>query len=362
MSNFFEQLEGQLLAAAGAQVQGAGHRRWNRLRHSAGFLPILASVAVVVAVLVVALTTLVHGPTAPHQSAAHAPPAGSPPPLTRPERRYLREATTAAHRTPACGHLQARRPAISNGSPNPALLSTLGVLRRPETRQDSLPRGLAGQIETSQGPIDRSVYIHHVRLARVAHGISYYLVPVVALSGRRAALENCYHAIRMAVQAELPRIPARLRAPILAYEAWGQTVVRRIGQEEDTDGVCLVFSAAGGRGGLCAASASDIKRWGMIAPFGLLSGVVPDGVATVTVDYSAMTGKPAQTASSRVVGNIFVTTLRQSGGRQWRLSMTWRSSDGRIVKHVAASSYDYRYGGGGFCEAQSRRGRESSVC
>lgn len=76
---------------------------------------------------------------------------------------------------PACSIFrQAKGVTLSTGSPSAGLLNALGVLRRPVTASDRLPAPLR---QVLRGSGARGVYVAYVRLARVAFGRSYYLVP-----------------------------------------------------------------------------------------------------------------------------------------------------------------------------------------
>jgi len=72
----------------------------------------------------------------------------------------------------------------------------------------------------------------------------------------------------------------------------------------------------------------------------LFAGVVPDGVATVTLHYPA--GKlggfshrsgPALTATRHVVNNVVVISVERAGVQAIRaVTTTWRSADGATIK------------------------------
>ena len=77
--------------------------------------------------------------------------------------------------------------------------------------------------------------------------------------------------------------------------------------------------------------------------------LVPDGVAAVTLRYSAgpVGGfnhhhAPAITINTKIVGNLMVVTVPRSGNRLAALmTMTWRAASGSIVKTFDTLSRGY---------------------
>lgn len=368
MSNFFEQLEAQLQAAARAQTSGRQRRTratfgWVRL--GARALPALLAIALTAAVAAVILTIgSAHHPSAPGPPSPGGPHHGGELAYLRAHYRselpYLRAADRRALRSKACTNRGPALPRVSGGSPPRALLSTLPVLRRAEMRADTLPAGL----RNNDGGFYAGIYVKYARLARVIHGVSYYLVPVEYLNPfPRPLLASCYQAMVTALRAELPRIPPRLRARTLSLQA--QLIARQRRnwqhlQQATGPGVCLMYSNAYGSGAFCGTT-RQIQQTGLINCCGLLSGVVPDGVATVTLRYPASRGTVAPTATSRVVENVFVTALslsnlRLSNPRTVSPMMIWRSAQGKIIKTIPATG-SHRALGPGFCNGSCGRHR-----
>jgi hypothetical protein len=91
-------------------------------------------------------------------------------------------------------------------------------------------------------------------------------------------------------------------------------------------------------------SPATLAQTGMLgggsSPAGIvMDGIVPDGVATVTLGFPATLhgGRPvpALNATGRVVNNVFVIpvpTLFERGG--WPVWAVWRSASGRVIKTV----------------------------
>ncbi len=222
-------------------------------------------------------------------------------------------------------------PATATGTLNPALLSALAVLRRPRIGADGLPRQLRG----NKNPAGR--FIQYIRFARKTAGISYYLVPTSSGSRIEPGLTpHCLAAAVSAVHAETQRIPASFRAATLAWAAKFVTQEREIETRRAGDEVCLLFAGYQLSGGTCGANAADIRHWGLISSFGPISGVIPDGVATVRIHYRAYEGNPAVTDSAKVINNVFVTTItRPQGTRSVWPTIVWRSASGQVLRTIS---------------------------
>jgi hypothetical protein len=172
------------------------------------------------------------------------------------------------------------------GTPSKALLDILGVLRRPATPADALPRrALDGS----------AAYLRYVRRARVVGGVSYYVYPVVAV--------GC-------------------------------------GQSGAYDAIALLSTrAAAGHGvalgaGWDGATAADIEKGGA---FGggtplfnngpTITMIVPDGVASVTLHYPTHLTRTAQP-----VNNVLIIQAPRRGISPVPGLMIWRTADGHIIK------------------------------
>jgi hypothetical protein len=115
-------------------------------------------------------------------------------------------------------------------------------------------------------------------------------------------------------------------------------IQREIRTRETGDGICLLYSGTRTGGGVCGANALDIRDWGLHAQFGRVSGVVPDGVASVTIHDPPYEGVPASTSTVKVVNNVFVS--RMDATLTGRIAgtaprVTWRSASGAIIKTVS---------------------------
>jgi hypothetical protein len=345
VSPFFDELEAQLRSAAHGEVGAPGapdaprarRRRWPRLgRWPARFdlAPVLATV-VVVLVVGAALVLLGRGGHQP------SPPPASPPPHSgllalvektpqkqlRREFSYISAATKTVLNSPACAVLQQSQGSFIHGTPDPTLLSLVGVLRRPATPADQLSRGILGGIP--------EVYAGSARRAFSAGGETYY-VAVAALD--EAASEppaRCFTLQARALAAYLPKIPAALRDQTQALQAGYIDYFRNLVAHAPRDEVCLADVGRSDNGASCGFPATEIKDG--VPPNdnnGVFSGVVPDGVASITLTFPAARGRPARSLTGRVRNNVYAIPAGSEGESPAQPGVTWRSADGRVLKSV----------------------------
>jgi len=183
------------------------------------------------------------------------------------------------------------------GAPTQSLLSILGVLRRPPTSADTLPPNAKHLLTVTARLSGREIFSNYIRRARVVDGVPYYVMPVM--------FTGC--------------------GPL------------RPGPESMT-----IWDAGGYVG---AGTAAVIER-GLSTPgtgtFGssTIDMLIPDGVATATLHYPAGTiggfdrkHAPPLTITTTVVGNLIVVTVPRAGNRlNAPMTMTWRATNGTVVK------------------------------
>jgi hypothetical protein len=368
MSPFFDDLETQLATAARAQtaVQHTTQRRRTRRRRGprrltsgARTLPVALGVAVALAVALIIVLVGHRHPPAPHPSATSNPPASQgpifllpqhPTPEQRTELTYLSAAEHQVAMTDrGCGLHSAfvggnpgRAPNLSQGSPSPALLAMLGVLRRPQTPTDKLPPRIIGPPGQQQvypnGTIPQvhEVYLRYIRKARHRYGANYYLVPAGNINPLLPVPPRCLTMERAALRTLLPRIPASLRA--------GTLRLMRLWLEEEQHnslpypGVCLIgINDTGNGGGSCPpGSISEIENGRAFAggaPTGVevYYGLAPDGVRSITFTFDSKYVHDPITAL--VINNVVI--VRNYRGRLGPIaSEIWRAPDGHIIKTI----------------------------
>jgi hypothetical protein len=365
--NAHNHVERQLRASVAQRALGIRSRlRWRVWSRGLSALLLAGITAVAVTVGVLAVISLRHAGRPSQQT----PPAtghhgssqlGKRPKDPGPIPRNVQDGAVAAAwntawaKDPLCrpGPGRLVGPGVTYAHPSQTMLATIPILRRPAGPVDRLPANLYANghlrpFEFQGGKL----YARFIRRARVAGGTTFYLVPAADL-GRRplspASAQHCYRLTVAALQAELPRVPPAKR---LATRRYGDAefAVGRYNLETSTvhEGIYLLAVRAnalvGSDGGQ---SPSAIQHTGMLGGGGegkpptsfAMDGIVPAGVATVTLHFPAARFRgrqlPALNATGSVVNNVFVipiATLFQRGG--WPATETWRSATGKVIKIV----------------------------
>jgi hypothetical protein len=347
MTPFFDDLETQLRRAAGERAGSAstsGARRAARraqtwLRAAARGIPIAVAIATTIAIVVVALLLVRHGTGGPAQTPGGGPPSTLPnlsSPHARRELGYIEQATAATRRSPACRVRHFPRQSIIHGSPAKALLSILGVLRRPAMPADRLsPNESLG--------MPMAVYAGATRRALVAHGVSYYLIPARQDPSAGQPSTSCFAAQQAALVRALPTIPAALRAPTRALQARMIAFDRRLISQPPQDVICLATYAQNSGGASCGGTAGTIARGASsLQEDGnshTVSGLVPDGVASVTLRFPAAGGRPARAVTTAVHGNVFaVRAAVPTTQAEAEPIEVLRSANGRVIRTITPPS------------------------
>jgi hypothetical protein len=261
------------------------------------------------------------------------------------ENAYVAEAVRATRQLPGCEHLGISELELSTGGgvttspPDRALLAVLAALHKPAVSADSLPRTIVGWGH-------RREYGRFIRLAATVDGWAYYVIPTASPFRDWRLAPSCLTVLSAKAHAEAPQIPASMRASTLALVAREIASYRAGLRREIGKGVCLASEG----GTVCGATASDIRNWGLVAEYGQMVGLVPNGVASVTIHIPA-SGKPAilptnitnstsyrpaSTDTFGVTDNVFVTNIAEDLRPFSGTTITWRSASGRIIKTVPA--------------------------
>lgn len=361
---FFEELGTELDRAASRTLAdsadpeptGRGRRPRRSIAPGVRAAPVGLAVAVTLAVAVGAFLLIGgvrHKPSPAPPPVAVTPP-GLPPgpsPGLSPEQRYIDNAWLKVQRQdPGC---VPRQPALafSDRAPSRALLSSLGVLRLPAA--PATAEFVFGHLNGAE--LGTPVYRRYVQLARVATvtapasagglvRLSYYVLPAGNVIGTVPPAARCYPEQAAALQAELTRARASLRG----------STIRLAAQERHDDehpegiGVQVLAGGSGGAGGgpgdAYAGTTSEVEQRGVMGaaiPAGsatVVSGVVPDRVAKVTLDYPrvARAGHAARafSVSARPLNNVFVASLPRGFGVTAPDTITWRAADGAVIKVI----------------------------
>jgi hypothetical protein len=129
----------------------------------------------------------------------------------------------------------------------------------------------------------------------------------------------------------MPQIPSRLRGPTEALQRRQFKTLRALSGA----GVCLLIERPSAFADSCTANARELRTEGMYTPYGVLSGVVPDGVARVRVRYVPGRNRAPVAQSVPVNDNVFVTHIKLSNPTPGVYPViTWEAADGKTIKIV----------------------------
>jgi hypothetical protein len=214
-------------------------------------------------------------------------------------------------------------------------------------------------------PVPTGVYAGYERLARTAAlpatrsappaSISVYVVAAANVTGAVSLPSRCDAEQNAALRSELPHIPRALRTPTLQLAA--RTRAQRRSSVQNAEGIAIValsHSASGASIDAYSATTTQFLQRGAISRVGfrsgpgtVLSGVVPDGVASVTLRFPARLDAthPASSVSvtARPVENVFVVrvprrVIPQAFGGTAPVWITWRAANGTVIRTIHPSS------------------------
>lgn len=326
---------------------------WVRIRAVLSVAPLVAAVVTTLAIAAVAIVLLRHGHSpAPHPSfpalstAPGLPPVPQNTPANVQALKYFNLAQTSVinrlrHNGQTCFERPGRPFAQSKpdeGSPSQAMLSAFGVLRLPAGAHRTLPPVF------SRSPLLQGAFVRYIRVAQRRYGSVYEVIPAKKVGLGLVTSARCRQlALQLestALRAEVAHAPSPVRA--LALRLGEDRLLDEQYTERHPEGICLF----GGGGGSCqpllyALARGGLQSTGYGSNGSIWDYLVPNGVATVTARYPAEGPKqgfrrtiPAQTVTARVINNVAVWTLSQEPGDIFPTTITWRASDGRIVKTV----------------------------
>lgn len=241
-----------------------------------------------------------------------------------------------------------RRTTFTDDPPSEALLKTLGVLRRPQSPEEAqLPRDSYATHLPAEG-----IYRQHVRIARSTSGRSYLVVAARNTNLYEPRPRRCAVALRRRFGRLIADRPARFRRAarrILDGVIRREWTARNRGPRE---GVFLFdYGPDGGGSGGGGVGVRFIRRYGMFGSSSasgqptVVSGLVPDGVATLTAVFPREVSrsryrppKRYRRASRRTVDvqdNVVAFTVPRPAFDAYPKRMIWRDADGRVVRVVS---------------------------
>lgn len=262
-------------------------------------------------------------------------------------------------RDPACVAI-APSFSVSAGTPSNALTSSLAVLRGAGSAPS--PIGVLRDDLQHVGPsVPTGVYVRFEPLARTvtlpatgsapAMSVRYYVVAAGNVTGAASVPVRCDAEQTGALRGDLPQIPRDLRTPTLQLAA--QVLAQRRAVAQQAEGIAVVALSPSGGGTFVdaySATTTQLQRRGAISPTGypwgkglIFSGVVPDGVTTVTLHFPGRlrAGKaaPPFSVTTHPVGNVFVvrlprTYVTQAFGGITPDTTIWRAADGTVIRTI----------------------------
>lgn len=293
-------------------------------------------VALAVAVVVVALTSLRHRSAHPGPGAGTASHHLSGPPRyqTIAFRDYNAAMLAAGKRDRRCVSTEGT---ISDAPPDPALVSVLGVLAGPPSGSVPLPPWLHGiWLQSARQdvfrPLAAGINIRYVRLARVADGMYFYITAATQIPPPLPPA-RCYSEAMTILRAQTRTLPHAERNAILS-QVQQMTRFARLSEKRNPPRPAICFSALGpGHSGpeRCGAWAGLIKAHGIFNGGSVAHGVVPNGVASVTLEYR--TKQPGRTANytGNIVNNVFAIKVARRDARISAERMIWHSTRGAVI-------------------------------
>jgi len=236
--------------------------------------------------------------------------------------------------------------------PSSQILDAIAAFRRPAVAADAFP---ARNVGAFGGPFGGQTYVDYTRSVTSASGKSFYL-------GVARSVPYSYHSSAACLDLEHQQLvkllagePATLRSAALKEFGQIRHSVERTPAASTTPRDTLWFftkgpGGAGLGGGGGGTPAAYFLTHGMFMSSGggsgssTISGLVPDGVASVTFQYPRVVSngrwyKPtvypsAYTRTVRVAQNVLSLHVPRDIGAAFPPRMVWRAADGTIVRVI----------------------------
>lgn len=246
-----------------------------------------------------------------------------------------------------------RKPSFADGRPSARLLSTLALLRRPESADEQ-------RLATSNGfpSFVQGVYRDYIRIATAASGHQFVIFVVRDADPTKPRPERCRTELRRRFSRQLEGRPAGFRRFAL------RALRRRLRGERQreargpVEGVFVfdrsIFQGRSG-GGAGGGGVREIRRRGSFSASGIrgaagrarVDGLVPDGVATITATFDragSRLGPQRPRRYRRVIKrtvsvqeNVVSFVISRAPQDAFAERMVWRSADGSVVRVVRSS-------------------------
>jgi hypothetical protein len=219
--------------------------------------------------------------------------------------------------------------------PGAGLLSTLGLLRRPPPAADRLPARAIDAVSPGT-----SVYAGAARRVLGGGQTPTFIVPIRVNPGAGVPSGRCFALQTAALRKSFPSMPQRLRSPTLALATASIAYARDLGGHRPVDAICEVTALShNSLSSGCGMTATEIRS-GMPPnqDNGTFSGLVPDGVATVTLTFAAASGRPAHSVTAKVQDNTYTVHVAGLRPESAFPTLVWHAADGRVLKTFSEPS------------------------
>ncbi len=210
------------------------------------------------------------------------------------------------------------------------------MLRRPATAADRLSRAF------ENGAPGRSlvIYVRYIRRARVSDGVSYYLIPQRVSPPTLVIPSRCYAEQRATLRHLVAPLQPAKRTAIMRAATQDLAQQRTSLAGLPTRPADAVEFVIGGGGASCCAYASSLAHYPSIDTHGqTVSGVAPDGVASVQLYYAhtasqdprTIISKATRTITTAVINNVYAVNVGNIG-RPIPAAVVYRSANGAVLK------------------------------
>ena len=233
----------------------------------------------------------------------------------------------------------AQRTTTTDADPSADLLNTFAIFRRPATDEE-----LALATQERRLPA-QGLYRRYARIVTSASGRRQLVLPAQNARSYQPRPQRCVDSLRRHVR-------ALLRGRDAAFKRGTNRVLEQVIRDEwagpavpPTEGIFLfTWDGHGTGGGGGGADLTTLRTKGMFFSFGgsarpsLITGLIPDGVASIEFLYPA-TGDSAEIKRTVAVrDNVVSYHVRRSGiDALVAPQMTWLAADGSVIRVVKPS-------------------------
>jgi hypothetical protein len=235
----------------------------------------------------------------------------------------------------------AQRTTTTDADPSADLLNTFAIFRRPATEEE-----LAQASKERRLPAG-GLYRRYARIVTSASGRRQLVLPAQNAHSYQPRPQRCVDSLRRHMR-------ALLRGRDAAFKRGTNRVLEQVIRDEwagpaqgPTEGVFLfTYGSHGTGGGGGGADLTTLRTKGMFFSFGgsarpsLVTGLIPDGVASIELLYPATAGSAEVKQTVAVRDNVVSYRVRRSGiDALVDPQMTWLAADGSVVRVVNPVTY-----------------------